>query len=102
MLRYSNDVYIQKDMEEMAKVTKALANAFKRYRTFMEYLSKKYHNNATLKKISDAIISIFSSYCEAEMSKSPLMEQKEKGGETPEIPPFSQDDEWWNGAVGSK
>ena len=27
------------------------------------------------------------------------MEQKYKRGKTPEIPPFSQDDEWWNKTV---
>jgi len=27
------------------------------------------------------------------------MTQREKGKETAEIPPFSQDDEWWNRAA---
>jgi len=55
-----NNVHIQKDMEEMVEVTKALANAFKTYRTFMEYLSKRDQNNETLKKIRDVVISMFS------------------------------------------
>ena len=86
-------------MEEMAEVTKALASAFKRYKTFMDYLSKRYENNEELKKIRDKPISMFSSYCEAQISKSLPMVQKEKGDESPKIPPFSQDDEWWNRAT---
>ena len=77
MLQYLNDVYIQKDMKEIAKVTKALATAFKRFRIFMGYLSKMYHNNEALQK-RDAAISMFSSYCEAQISKSPTVEQKDK------------------------
>jgi len=38
MLQYLNDVYIQKGMKEMAKVTKALVSAFNRFKTFMEYM----------------------------------------------------------------
>ena len=49
----------------MAEVTKALASAFKRDKTFMEYLSKKYYNNEALKKIRDAAIRMSSLYCEA-------------------------------------
>ena len=86
-------------MEEVAEVTKALASAFKRYRTFMDYLSKRYQNNEALKKIRDKAISMFTSYCEAQISKSPPMTQREKGDETAEIPSFSQDDEWWNRAA---
>ena len=86
-------------MEEMAEVTKALASAFKRYKTFIDYLSKRYHNNEEPKKIRDAAISIFSSYYEAQISKFSPMAQKEKGDESPEIPPFTQDDEWWNRVV---
>ena len=41
---------------------------------------------------------MFSSYCEVQMLKSPTMEEKGKQGETPNIPPFSQVDEWWNRA----
>ena len=89
---------LQKDMEEVAEVTKALASAFKRYRTFMDYLSKRYQNNEALKKIRDKAISMFTSYCEAQISKSPPMTQREKRDETAEIPSFSQDDEWWNRA----
>ena len=61
---------LQKDMEEVAEVTKALASAFKRYRTFIDYLSKKYQNNEALKKIRDKAISMFNSYYEAQISKS--------------------------------
>ena len=50
---------LQKDMEEVAKVTKVLGSAFKRYRTFMDYLSKRYQNNEALKKIRDAAMSMF-------------------------------------------
>ena len=76
-------------MEEIAQVTKTLASAFKRYRTFMEYLSKRCQNNEALKKIREVAISMFSSYCEAQISKSPPMGYKEKGDESHEIPPFS-------------
>ena len=65
----------------------------------MNYLSKKYQNNETLKKIRDKAISMFTSYCEPQISKSPPMTQREKGDETAEIPSFSQDDEWWNRAA---
>jgi len=84
---------LQKDMEEVAEVTEALASTFKRYRTFMDYLSKRYQSNETLKKIRDRDISIFTSYCEAQISKSPPMTQRDK------IPSFSHDDELWNRAV---
>jgi len=56
---------LQKDVEEVAEVTKALASAFKRYRTFMDYLSKRYQNSEALKKIRDMAISMFTSYCKA-------------------------------------
>ena len=59
----------------------ALASTFKRYTTIIEYLSKKYHNNEVLKKIRDAAISMFCSYCEAQISISPPMRHKEKGDE---------------------
>jgi len=49
-------------MEEMDEVTKALASAFKRYRTFIEYLSKRYQTNEAFKKIRDVAIIMFSSY----------------------------------------
>ena len=65
-------------MEEITKVTKALASTFKRFITFMEHLSKKCRKNEPVKKIRDATISIFSLYCEAQISKSPPTEQKEK------------------------
>ena len=65
-------------MEEMDEVTKALASALKRYRNFMEYLSKRYQKNEALKKIKDAAISMFSSYCEAQISKSSPMGHKKK------------------------
>jgi len=52
-------------------------------------LSKRYQNNEALKKIRDATISMFSSYREAQISKPPQMRQKEKGDESPEIPPLS-------------
>jgi len=86
-------------MEEVAEVAKALTSVFKRYRTFMDYLSKRYQNNEALKKIRDKAISMFISYCKAQISKSPPMTQREKGDETAEIPSFSQDDEWWNRAA---
>jgi len=83
----------------MVEVTKALVSAFNIFGTFMEYLSKKYRNNEALKKITEwaistfssycEAISTFSSYCEAQISKSPVAEEKSKGGETLEIPPFS-------------
>ena len=79
ILQYLNDTHIQEDIEEMVKVTKALASAFKRYRTFMDYLSKRYQNNEALKKINDVAMNMFSSYCEAHISKFPPMAQKEKG-----------------------
>jgi len=66
-------------MEEMAKVMKALESAFKRYKTFMDYLSKRYQNNEVLKKIRDIGISMFSSYYEAQISKSPPMAKKRGG-----------------------
>ena len=43
----------------MAELTKALVSAFKRFRTFMEYLSKKCHNNWALKKIRFRTINMF-------------------------------------------
>ena len=39
---------------------------------------------------------MFSSYCEAQISKFPVMTQRKKGDESAEIPSFSQDDECWN------
>jgi len=68
----------RKIWEEMAEVIKALASALKRYKTFMEYLSKRYHNNEAFKKIRDTTMSMFFAYCEVQISKSPLMGQKEK------------------------
>ena len=64
---------LQKDTEEVAEVTKVLASAFKRYRTFMDYLSKRYQNNEALNKIRDKPISMFTSYYKAQISKSPPM-----------------------------
>jgi len=86
-------------MEEVAEVTKALASAFKRYRTFIDYLLKRYQNNEALKKIRDKTISMFSLYCEVQNSKSPPMTQREKVDENIEIPLFSENDEWWNRAT---
>jgi len=64
---------LQKDMKEVAEVTKALVSAFKRYTTFMDYLSKRYQNNEALKKIRHKAISMFTFYCETQISKSPPM-----------------------------
>ena len=60
-------------MEEVVEVTKALVSAFKRYMTFMDYLSKRYESNEALKKIRDKVISMFTSYYKAQISKSPPM-----------------------------
>jgi len=42
---------------------------------------------------------MFSSPCEAQITKSPPIEQKDKRGETPEILVSSQDDERWSRAA---
>ena len=64
----------------------------------MDYLLKRYQNNEALKKIRDKAISMFSSYCEAQISKLPPMTQTKEGDESVKIPSFSQDDEWWSRA----
>jgi len=56
-------------------------------------LSKRYQTNEALKKIRDTAIGMFSSHYKAQISKLPPMGQKEKGDESSEIPPFSQNDE---------
>jgi len=45
-------------MEKMANVMKALVSAFKRFGTFLEHLSIKYHRNEALKKIREATIHV--------------------------------------------
>ena len=51
-------------MDEMVEVTKALAECIKSTHNLYGVLIK-YHNIDALKKIRDAVISIFSLYCEA-------------------------------------